>query len=363
MSPLRIARVEARALDLPLVEPFAIATGAQHCANNVVVSVELEGGARGLGEAAPFPAVSGETQARTLAALGELGPRLVGRGAGEWRALSHEARLAAAEEPAARAALEMAVLDALARAAALPLSALYGGCGSSLCTDVTITAGDLAHARRSAAAFAGRGFRTLKIKVGAGSHAEDAERVAAVAEAAPGARLVLDANGGYDEPAALGLLAELARRGVAIGLFEQPLPPGDPGALARLRAKASVPLFADESARSARDVLALAKAGAVDGVNVKLMKTGIVEALAIVEIAKAADLALMIGGMVESEIAMLHSAHFASGLGGFSEVDLDTPLFLERGSTVEGYPLDADRLLLDPSRAGIGRSLAPPSAG
>lgn len=358
MAALRISRVEARPLDLALSEPFAIATGAQLAANNVLVTVALEGGSLGLGEAAPFPAVSGETQASSLAALRRLAPLVEGRLATEWRALAEALARSLPSEPAARAGLEMAIVDALTRALGVPLAALYGGAGQPLATDVTITAGDSEHARRSAESFARRGFRTLKIKVGAASAGDDAERVAEVHGAAPDARLVLDANGGYDEDAALELLRLLERRQVPIALFEQPIPRGDPRALAALRRLSTVPLCADESARSAQDVLELVALGAVDAINVKVMKTGLVEALAIIEIAKAARLGLMIGGMVESEIAMLHSAHLASGLGGFTEVDLDTPLFLERGPTVEGYPLDRDRLVLDLGQSGIGRTLA-----
>jgi L-alanine-DL-glutamate epimerase-like enolase superfamily enzyme len=67
---------------------------------------------------------------------------------------------------------------------------------------------------------------------------------------------------------------------------------------------------------------------AANVINIKLMKSGVVEALEIAAIARAAGLGLMIGGMVESILAMTMSAHFAAGLGGFRFVDLDTPLFL-----------------------------------
>lgn len=355
MPGRRIARVEARPLDLELLEPFAIASGTQEVARNVLVEVELEDGSVGLGEAAPFPAVSGETQPRSLSAIDALRGRVIGRDVESHRAIAADLAREAPEEPAARSGIEQAVADALARSAGLPLFALYGGAQRSLVTDYTVTARDVPHARATASKVAARGFSTLKIKVGGATVAEDLERVLAVRDAAPAARLLLDANGGYEEEEAIELSRALATRAVSIALFEEPLARATPTALSRLRRAIPFPICADESARSARDVLALVGADAVDAVNVKLMKTGIVEARAIVEIAFAAGLRCMIGGMVESEIAMLHAAHFAAGLGGFAFVDLDTPLFLARPATESGYPIVADRIELS-SAPGIGVS-------
>ena len=69
MNPTVITELTAEPLDLPLTEPFAISTGAQHVAHNVLVRLTLADGTTGLGEAAPFTAVSGETQQRTLASI------------------------------------------------------------------------------------------------------------------------------------------------------------------------------------------------------------------------------------------------------------------------------------------------------
>lgn len=352
-SALRVARVAARALDLELSEPFAIASGAQDAVRNLLVEVELEGGVIGRGEAAPFTAVSGETQARSLATVERLAPLLLGSSVASFRMLAARLALEAPDEPAARSGLEQAVLDALARAARLPLWALHGGARDELRTDVTITAGDVAHARRAASSFAARGFRTLKIKVGAGEPGVDAERVDAAHRAAPGRRIVLDANGGYDEAQAIELCRQLDRRGVPIALFEQPIAAGDDQALARVRAGARVPICADESVQRAGDVVRLARAGAVDAVNVKIMKCGVAEAVTIIHAARACGLTIMIGGMVESEIAMLHSAHLASGIGGVTFVDLDTPLFLRTPAVAGGYPLDGDRIVLG-DEPGLG---------
>src|SRR5262245_6803990 len=111
----------ATALDIELSEPFGIASGTQLAANNVLVRAVLEDGSVGFGEAAPFPAVSGETQAQTLDTLANAAPLVVGRDALRWRKIAWELAEFAPNAPAARAAIEMALLDALARRAGLSL--------------------------------------------------------------------------------------------------------------------------------------------------------------------------------------------------------------------------------------------------
>jgi L-Ala-D/L-Glu epimerase len=89
-------------------------------------------------------------------------------------------------------------------------------------------------------------------------------------------------------------------------------------------------------------------------INIKLMKCGIAEALDIAAIARAAGMGLMIGGMVESTLAMTVSACFAAGLGGFSFVDLDTPLFMAETPLVGGMRYEGARITLDHIEAGHG---------
>jgi L-alanine-DL-glutamate epimerase-like enolase superfamily enzyme len=73
--------------------------------------------------------------------------------------------------------------------------------------------------------------------------------------------------------------------------------------------------------------------------NIKLMKEGVASALGIVDVARRHQLQLMIGGNVESILAMSMSACFAAGLGGFQFADLDTPFFLAANPFTGGYEL------------------------
>ena len=93
--------------------------------------------------------------------------------------------------------------------------------------------------------------------------------------------------------------------------------------------------------------------------NLKITKSGVLETLLMWNVAEAAGLERMIGGMVEAELAMTFSAQMASGLGGFAFVDLDTPLFLRESPFEGGLSLEGPHIRL-PSGAGIGVSCSRP---
>jgi L-Ala-D/L-Glu epimerase len=337
----RIISVETEVLELELTEPFGISGGSQDLAGIVLVRVQLADGTVGLGEAAPLPAYNGERVADALAAIEAARPLLLGANARAWRQRALELREPARGSASARCALETALSDALARQSGMSLYEWFGGTWPpELVTDVTIPIVPPEAARLAAQRWSGLGFRTLKVKVGAG---HDLERIRAVRVGAPKAALVLDANAGLSPSAAIELVDALEREGVSIALFEQPVQAEDWAGLARVAARVRVGL--DESVVSARDaLLAVQRLGAPHVINVKLMKSGIAEALDIVAIARAGGMSLMIGGMLESSLAMSASACFAAGLGGFEFVDLDTPLFLLRSPLSGGFALHGDRI-------------------
>lgn len=354
--PTLIHRVLASALDIPLKKPFGIAGGAQTRAENALVTVELADGTRGYGEAAPFPAFNGETQAGALAAVEAMRPALIGADVRSFRALAAAIAPIARGVGSARCAVETAILDALTKQAGIPLWAFFGGVERSLDSDITITTGSVSQAYEEALAFTAQGFSRLKVKIGAGSPREDVERVAAIYEAAPEAGLILDGNGALSAKTALGLVSALDALGIKPILLEQPVRGDDWEGLVEVSRNAGVPVAVDESVATAADALRIAHTGAAQVINIKLMKCGVVEAMAIAEIARAAGIGLMIGGMVEATLAMSMSACFAAGFGGFTFVDLDTPLFLAEEPFEGGYARLGERMDLHPITAGHGVS-------
>jgi len=186
------------------------------------------------------------------------------------------------------------------------------------------------------------GLPILKIKVGAG---DDVAIVRAIRRAT-NARLRLDANEGWTREQAATLIPQLAE--YDIEFIEQPLVRDDWEGLRWLKARVSVPIFADESAQTERDLPKLA--GAIDGVVVKLMKTGGLRgALKTIAVARALDLKVMLSCMVESSVGVTAAAHIAP-LADY--LDLDGPLLIANDPFV-GLRYEGARILL-PDAPGLG---------
>jgi L-alanine-DL-glutamate epimerase-like enolase superfamily enzyme len=198
-----------------------------------------------------------------------------------------------------------------------------------------------------------RGMRTLKIKVG--EHLpDDVARVQAVREAAPGVGLLLDANQGYTANEALLCLEALDDRDIRPLLFEQPVHKEDYEGLRYVTQHTGVPVAADESAYSAANVAHLLAMGAVNVINIKLMKSGFVEALDIAAVCRAHSVQLMVGAMMESRLGIAAAAHLVAGLGGFRYIDLDTPMLLAADPFTGGYRQEGAIYHLDEVKSGLG---------
>ncbi len=324
-----IISVDVRPLQAPMNEPFVIAGGSTAEVRNVIVRMRLASGAIGWGEGAPLPAYNGETQSGTLRGARAARAGMLGRDAAAWRSLLEELEARLPRCGAARAALGMALLDAWTRHVGIPLRSLFGGAETAVRTDITVSLVPLYQARLAARRIKARGIRTIKIKVGQGLDLDEA-RVRAVAEEARGLGLMLDANQGYGPGESLRLLRRLRRAGIVPVLFEQPTAADDYAGLRAVASRGGVPVAADESAGSREAVLRLIRERAVQVINIKLMKGGLLEAWDIAALARSAGLGLMIGANIESSLAAAAAAHFAAGLGGFAFVDLDTPLWFSR---------------------------------
>ena len=352
-----IAGIEARALNASLKAPFTIAGARLEAVRNVAVRLDLTGGSSGWGEIPTLPTVTPEDQSTALAAARRAAEAWTGRDARRWRPLVEELRGTLPDAPTVRAGMEMALFDALARHWEIPLFTFFGGAAARVVTDITIPICAPEEARRLAAEYRGRGFVTLKTKIGADVE-EDIERVGAIREGHPTSDLILDANEGYDVAQTLSVLRALRRKALEPALLEQPLPRDDWEGQARLAREAGVPVAADESCRSSEDAARIARDRLAHVINIKLAKCGVAQALDIIAIARASGLGLMIGGMVETRLAMGFSAHLAAGTGAFRWIDLDTPLLLAEDPVLHGYGADGPRYRLEHVTAGHGGELA-----
>lgn len=323
-----ITSLSVRPLDLPLTEPFEISLGTQHSASNLLVTVETETGVTGYGEGSPIPPVTGETQAAAVETARATAELIEGQHVGEYRRLVEDVRASFPGMASALFAVETAILDAYCREAEIPLSALFGGQPTPVETDLTIPILPAETAAERAADAIERGFDQLKIKTGT-DVTRDAERVTAVADAAPNAALKVDANQGWTPKETARFAEEIADRNIDLELIEQPVPATDIAGLAQARERVELPIAADESVFTPADAIRVVRESAADVINVKLGKSGPLAVADIAAIAAGADLELMVGCMLESAIGIHTSAHVVAGIGTFDYIDLDGNRLLE----------------------------------
>lgn len=321
--------LEARIETFPLRQHFTISRGSK--TETVVVTAEIrDGDRRGRGECGPNIRY-GETPEGVADAIMAMAPDITA-------GLDRDGLQRAMPPGAARNALDCALWDLEAKRSGRPVWALAGlaepGPVETAYTLSIDTPDAMAEAARE---HASRPLLKLKL-TGAG----DLDRVRAVREGAPAARLIVDANEAWTPEDFGALAAELA--GLGVEMIEQPFPAGDDAALAAL--DHPVPICADESCRDRASVAALADR--YDMVNIKLDKAGgLTEALATAAAARAANLDIMVGCMVGTSLAMA-PAHLVAQ--GAKIVDLDGPLLLAEDRQP---PLEVRESLVLPPTAAL----------
>jgi L-alanine-DL-glutamate epimerase-like enolase superfamily enzyme len=353
MAPTTIQRMTVEPLNIPLLEAFTISTGSVSEARNALITITLQDGSVGYGECAPFAPSTGESQETALAAARGCVGLLQGQDVAHWRQLSRLIHSVYYAQATVCAGMEMAILDALTRSYGIPLYIFLGGASNAVETDLSIPMVTPEHGYELAKDAVSKGIHSLKIKVG-GDIRDDVARVVAIREGAPHAGLTLDANQGYTPSQALICLEALNDRDIRPLLLEQPVHKDDHDGLRYVTEHTTVPVAADESATNAASVARLIKMGAVNFCNIKLMKAGIVEALDIAALCRSTHTGLMIGAMMESRLAIAASAHIAAGLGGFSFIDLDTPMLLATDPFTGGFEQHGAVYDLSQVKSGLG---------
>jgi len=324
----------------PIKGGFTISRGSKHEAVVVVATIS-ERGHSGRGECVPY-ARYGESVESVARAIESCAPALA-------QGLGHEALRALLPPGAARNALDCALWDLEAKVSGKSAAELVGldplhavetaltlSLGSphematrarqaahhpllihAVETALTLSLGSPHEMATRARQAAHRPL--LKLKLGGDG---DEERLVAIREAVPHARLIADANEAWRPRDLEFLLA--AAHAAGVELVEQPLPAGDDDLLQRI--VRAVPVCADESAHDRSSLAALASR--YDAVNIKLDKTGgLTEALATAAAARQLGLKIMVGCMVATSLAMAPALLVAQGADW---VDLDGPLLLAR---------------------------------
>ncbi len=311
---MQITRIEAIPIRIPLKPERRMisALGKHDVSDFVLVVVHTDDGLVGLGEATVTPRWSGETAFGVKALIENVfTPVLLGCNPTDVAEIDARVDAVAVDNWFAKAAIEMACWDIAGRAANQPVYELLGGA----CRGLTIRnrfslgayAPDVIQARAKERVAAG--FDTLKVKVGT-DPAADVARVRAVREAVgPNIKLTIDANGGWNEAAALDCLVKLADCNLT--LVEQPLPRGNYAGLKRLKHATGQKMLADESCFDWVEAQELIEQGCCDALSLYPGKQGgIRKAREIAAFAAEHHIPCTIGSNLEWDIGAAAMLHF-----------------------------------------------------
>ncbi|MCA5006505.1 mandelate racemase/muconate lactonizing enzyme family protein [Sphingobacterium bovistauri] len=305
------------------MEPFVIATGTMDYAQNTFIKIITDSEHYGVGECSAFPMIVGETQNTCLALAQDFAKIWKGKNALDIEDRLAELHLYIAGNSTIKSAFDMALYDLAAKVSGLPLYKYLGGVKKDIVTDITIGIASPVEMASKAQKLKEGGAFALKVKLGKKPQ-EDIARIRAIRQAVGFDILIrIDANQGWSYEEALEALQGLEP--FKIQFCEQPMRTYNDVLLPELRSQTIVPIMADESVYSHHDAERLCKADACDYINIKFSKSsGIHEALKIQAVAAEYNIPCMIGGMLESRLALAAKVHFAYAAPNVKFYDLDT---------------------------------------
>ncbi len=328
--------------------PFRIATGTSDVEENTLVRI-ASGDEHGVGNGSPSD-VTKETRGSIEAFLSKAAKKIAGTEEDPAK-LHHVLDSIADGNTAAKAAVDIALFDLLSKRDGKPLYEWLGGERDRIVTDMTIGIEPMETTVQKALEHCRSGFKALKIKVGLDLE-QDIKRVGAVREAVgPGVELRVDANQGYTVEQAIRFCESMMAYGVAV--VEQPVKADDYAGLKSVTRATEMLVMADECVRSVLDVRRVAREGAADMINIKLMKSaGVSDAVFMNRLAEAADLKTMVGCMGEIQASIAAGLHFALSSKNVLFADLDSHFSIvddpSSGLTFE------HGCLIAPNRPGLG---------
>jgi L-alanine-DL-glutamate epimerase-like enolase superfamily enzyme len=349
---MKISYIEIYRFSIPM-EPFVIATGTMYFAQNVLIKIHTDRGVHGYGECSAFPMIVGENQDTCIAMGKEFAKLLIGKDPLDIPERMNDLLSYAAHNSTIKSAFDMALFDISSKHAGLPLYQFLGAHKRTVETDMTIGIDTPERMAVTALKYKTQGCRILKVKLGKNIH-DDIQRVEMIRSAVGEHMTIrLDANQGWSFDDALLALSALAK--FNIQFCEQPMRTWYDDKLPELNVNSQIPIMADESCYNHHDARRLINSKSCDLLNIKFSKSGgILEAQKIHEVALQTGTKCMLGGMLESRLALTANLHFAMASQNVIYFDLDTCLLghladpVIGGLTYNGYFLDL------PDGIGIG---------
>lgn len=340
------------------MEPFTIATGTMHYAQNVLIRIYTDAGFYGVGECSAFPMIVGETQETCLAMARDFAKLWDSQDALDRSARMQQLHDFTAGNTTIKSAFDMALYDIAAKNAGLPLYKFLNGQRRNVETDITIGIAEPEVMAQRALKFQESGATILKVKLGKDAR-QDVERISQIREAIGlDMRVRIDANQGWSFDDAVYALQAMGDCDVEF--CEQPMCTWYNGRLPELMQLSPVKIMADESVYTHHDARQQIQSASCDYINIKLAKSGgILEALKIHDLAFGNNIPCMMGGMLESRIALSAKLHLVYACPNIQFFDMDTCMLghledpCQGGVTYQGYHLNID------DTPGIGADAKP----
>lgn len=353
---MQITHINIYKYSIPMV-PFTIATGTMHFAQNIFIRMHTSDGITGVGECSAFPMIVGETQATCFEMAKEFAAIWINKDPLDITARLQELDLFTAGNYTAKSAFDLALYDIAAKYAGLPLYAYLGGTKKTIESDLTIGINTPEYMAAQAVEFVDKGVNILKVKLGKDPET-DINRIKKIREAIGyNTTIRIDANQGWSYEDALYTLTELGK--YTIEFCEQPMRTWNDELLPSLCKASPIPIMADESVYTHRDAERIIRNNACAAINIKFAKSGgIAEAIKINAVAEKNNIPCMMGGMLESRLALTAKVHFAMAHNNIKFFDLDTCLLGHKiDPVIGGVQYNGMQLILNDS-LGIGADVS-----
>lgn len=351
---MKIRQLSFRLENLALARPYSIAYKTVTDVENLFARIELANGIVGTGTCNPSKMVVGENVQDSFRLMQERPPLwLEGCSIGEFHTLLDRVEQEYPNNPGIRAALDIALHDALGQYLGVPVVRFLGQKHSALPTSITVGIKGVDETLEEAEEYVGRGFSYLKIKLGRSAE-EDLERLVRLRETF-GERIHIrvDANQGYDAQTLKQFLIQTSH--LQIELIEQPIPVADTHALSSFPEHQKALFAIDEALITPDDAFYFAQTPRPAGIfNIKLMKCGGIRAgMQIADIAARNQIQLMWGCNDESRVSIAAGLHAAFASANTRYLDLDGSLDLARDLAEGGFVIENGVMRLT-GRAGLG---------
>ena len=327
--------------------PFTIATGTMTHAQNVFIRVHTDAGFYGVGECSAFPMIVGETQDTCLVMAKEFAQLWKEKDALDIPSRLRQLHDFAAGNSTIKSAFDIALYDIAAKNAGLPLYQFLGGAKRKIESDITIGIAEPGEMAQKAIELKQSDATILKVKLGKDAKS-DVERIRQIRQAVgEEMKIRVDANQGWSFEDAVFALQNIGKYNIEF--CEQPMRTWYDDLLPELRQLSPVKIMADESVFNHHDARKQIESNSCSYINIKFSKSGgINEAQKIHDVAAEKGIPCMMGGMLESRIALSAKLHFVYASPNIKFYDMDTCMLghladpCVGGVKYDGYFLNID---------------------